>query len=287
MNKYICLLLLAVVLTNGQDLPWPGNYTVTNTINTNGSDISQCCVPSALNIIQDQTNAKLLTLDLDFGAGSAQCDANLIGMITIQQAVTYGRIILNDSSTTLNGASVIYLLNNGTILLMFPNGCQSYYGNGTVLDNSTLNYADRYQGIWVVESFWSSDPNQASCCMNLQPLTNSYDEFTKTEAWIDDYPDDPICPEEYRATFTYSNNSVEGFGAIDGTYSEFVLQNGTVITYDAPPFCNVLWVVKKPNLSTNLCDYMDSANNAVNSTDANVTNAEIPVASDDQPAGGV
>jgi len=268
MNKFICILLLAVVIANAQDIPWDGNYTMLNVTNINGTDPGQCCVPSALNIVRDPSNPKLITLDMDFAAGSPQCDPTLIGMITTQQEETFGRLFLNDSSTTLTGANVAYLLNNGTILLQLQDGCHIYYGNGTVAAPQT-NYVERYQGIFVVESFWSADENP--CCMVLQPVPNAYDDLTKTEAYIDAYPDDPVCAER-RGTFRANNNSVDGFGVIIGNFSEFNLPNGSLITISPPPYCTVLYSLKKPTLSTNLCDYVNATTG--NNTAATGNNTE-------------
>jgi hypothetical protein len=281
MQKYICILLLAVVLTNAQDLPWAGNYTVIDTININGTDISQCCVPSALNIAQDQTNAQLLTIDLDFGAGSAQCDATLLGMINMQQeANNWGRVILNDSSTTLNNASLVYLLNNGTILLMLSNGCYIHYGTGTATVEEPTNLTDRYQGIWVREVVWSSDPDQPICCSGLQPIANAYDDFTQTEAYVHVYSLDEACPAEVRGKIQFFNDSVAG-GAVVGTdFAEFMAPNGSTVLYNQPPYCNSVWTVKKPTLSTNLCDYVDNAE-----TETPVVDQPAPVV--DETSGGV
>jgi hypothetical protein len=228
-----------------------------NVTNINGTDPSQCCVPSALNIARDPTNPLLITVDIDFGAGSPQCDPTLMGMITTQQQATFGRVYLNDSSTTLAGAMVVYLLNNDTILLQLQDGCRINYGNGTVTTPQT-NYVERYDGIWVVQSFWSVDGNE--CCRSIQPVPNAYDDFTKTEAYIDAYPDDPICPDDVRGNFRVNNNSVDGFGAVIGNFSEFMLANGSSITVNAPPYCSVLYTVVKPTMSTNLCDYVSQAN---------------------------
>jgi len=273
MNKFICILLLAVVIVNAQDLAWDGNYTVLSVTNYKGKDSTLCCVPSALNMVKDQTNPKLITLDLDFGAGSANCDATLLGMITIQQEATFGRLFLQDASTTLTGAMVAYLLNNDTILLELQDGCHINYGNGTVTAPQ-INYMERYLGIWVVEAFWSVDGN--ACCRSIQPVPNAYDDLTKTEAYIDAYPDDPVCPADVKGTFTAFNNSVDGFGVIIGNYSEFMLPNGSAVTFHAAPYCNVLYSLKKPTLSTNLCDYVSGAG------EANATNETA----NDQAAGG-
>jgi hypothetical protein len=269
MMKFICILLLAVIFTNAQqDIPWAGNYTVLTVSNINGTDPSQCCAPSSLNILRDDTDPKLIIIEFDFDAGIAQCDPTLIDVITIQQPETFGRVYLDEQSTTLPGAMVVYLLNNDTILLQLQDGCQIHYGDDTATGNAeNLNYVERYEGIWVVQSFWSSDENE--CCRSLQPIAMALDDFTKTEAWIDVYPDDPVCPEEVRFTVTAYNHSVDGFGAVFEDYSEFMLANGSAITLHAPPYCNVLYEVKKPTMSTNLCDYVNqtAGNNTDNETD--------------------
>jgi hypothetical protein len=275
MNKFICILLLAVVIANAQDIPWDGNYTMLSVANIKGADSSLCCVPSALNIAKDQTNAQLYNLDLDFGAGLANCDPTLLGMINIQQQATFGRLFLNDASTTLTGAMVAYLLNNDTILLELQDGCHINYGKGAAVVTD-LNYVDRYLAIWVVESFWSNDGNE--CCRSIQPVPNAYDDLTKTEAYIDAYPDDPVCPVDVRGTFTAFNNSVDGFGVIIGNYSEFMLANGSSVTLHAAPYCNVLYSQKKPTMSTNLCDYVSEIAGEANATNETAGEATTEVA---------
>jgi hypothetical protein len=266
MNKFICILLLAVVLTNAQDIPWDGNYTVISVTNSNGTDTTQCCVPTALNAMRDLTDTKLITLDLDFGAGMQQCDPTLIGMINIQQAENFGRLYLNDSSTTLTGAMVVYLLNNGTILLKLQDGCQISYGNGTVTANNDTNYKERFEGIWVMDSSWSTDGNP--CCKSFTPIAFAFDDYTKTHALVDVYGTDPVCPEADRNTITAYNLTVDGFGILYTGFSEFLLPNGSALTLHAAPYCNVLYRVVKPDMSTNLCDYVNETmgNNTVNET---------------------
>jgi hypothetical protein len=288
MNKFICILLLAVALTNAQDIPWDGNYTMISVANNNGTDTTQCCVPAALNVMRDLTDPKLINLDLDFGAGMQQCDPTLLGMINIQQAEYFGRLYLNDSSTTLAAAMVVYLLNNGTILLQLQDGCQIHYGNGTVTASNDTNYKERFEGIWVVDSFWSTDGNP--CCKSLTPIAMAIDDITRTQALVDIYGPDPVCPEADRNTNAAYNLTIDGLGIIYTGFSEFLLPNGSAITLHAAPSCNVLYRIVKPGMSTNMCDYVNetAGNNTVNetaSTSTEGTTGEIPT--DATATGGV
>jgi hypothetical protein len=167
-------------------------------------------------------------------------------------------LVLTDSSTTLDGAWVVYLLNNDTILLKLQNGCQIYLSNtkSEFHPNITFNGADRFEGIWVGQSHWSSDPNQEACCYNIRPIPTAYDAVSKTQSWVNVFPDDPACPEGVRNTFTLLNSSANDAVQLSDTLNLFMVPNGSVVIYAAPPFCNTVWVVKKPTMSTLLCDYV-------------------------------
>jgi hypothetical protein len=280
MNKYISiLLLLAVITADAQDLPWAGTYTGSNVANYNDeSDVSQCCVPIRLIIIQDESEPGLLSIDIDFGSGSHQCDPSLNGTISIQQEVTWGRVIVDDPSMAdLDGSWIVYLLNNNTILFKTPSGCEIKFENANVSPNSTnLNYTEVFSSIWVVSSFWMSDPNQESCCLVLQPVPSAYDAVTNTSSRVDAYPDDPACPDEVRNTFTLLNMTVSTGGSVFESFTVMYMSNGSIVYYQKPPFCNVIYTTKQPTISTSLCDFVDQSifgnGNVTNATNENESN---------------